>query len=110
MTRCQCPATSLTSVRFADGLVMVRCSAHEQQAWLVDGQPAEKHQVLPALKDLFVDRRGERSTSRRTASKQRVVRLPETTPYEAVPADADDSARLTALLHARGLSGTWAVS
>lgn len=107
MTRCHCAAASLTSLRFADGLVLLRCAAHEQQTWFVDGRPAERHEVLPALRELFEDRRGERSTGRTPAARPRVVRLPEAAPVEA---DTDDGARLTALLHARGLSGTWVVA
>lgn len=105
MTTCACPATSLASLRFADGLVLLRCSAHEQQTWYVDGRPAERHEVLPVLKELFVDRRGERA-GRRAPARQ-VVQLPEAAP--AVPEKADN-ARLTALLQARGLSGTWVVA
>lgn len=108
MTTCACPATSLASLRFADGLVMLRCASHELQTWYVDGRPAERHEVLPALKDLFVDRRGERRST--PAPARRVVRLSEPVAYDAGPADTDDSARLTALLQARGLSGTWAVA
>ncbi len=105
MPNCACPAASLTSLRFADGLVLLRCAAHEQQAWYVDGRPAERHEVLPALKGLFVDRRGERAG--RGAPARRVVQLPEAAP--ALPEDVD-SARLTALLRARGLPGDWAVA
>jgi len=110
MTSCACPAASLASLRFTDGLVMLRCASHEQQAWFVDGRPAERDQVLPALKELFVDRRGERRTSRVTAARPRVLRMQEPVAYDAVSPEADDSARLTALLHARGMSGTWAVA
>ena len=110
MTSCVCPATSLASLRFADGLVMLRCASHEQQTWFVDGRPAERDQVLPALKELFVDRRGERRTSRVTAARPRVLRMQEPVAYDAVSPEADDGARLTALLHARGMSGTWAVA
>ncbi|MCW2679893.1 MAG: hypothetical protein JWM62_1294 [Frankiales bacterium] len=111
MTSCACPAASLTSLRFADGLVMLRCAAHEQQAWFVDGRAAERHEVLPALRDLFVDRRrGERSAGRVRPARPRVLQMQEPAPHEVVPVEADDSERLTALLRARGLSGSWAVA
>lgn len=106
MTSCACPAASLASLRFADGLVLLRCSSHESQTWFVDGRPAERDEVLPALKELFAERRGERSPSPRTTPPARVIRM--TAPV--LPADGDDSTRLTALLHARGLSGSWAVA
>ena len=107
MTSCACPASTLTSLRFADGLVMLRCGAHEQQAWFVDGRQAEQHEVLPALRDLFTVRRGERRESLRPAPRPRVVQLQEP---EAPVLEGDDSERLTALLRARGLSGSWAVA
>lgn len=109
MNSCACPAASLVSLRFAEGLVLLRCTAHEQQTWYVDGQPAERPEVLPALKDLFLGCRGERRTGRRTTLRPRVRRLHEPVAYDATP-DAGDDERLTALLHSRGLSGTWAVA
>lgn len=110
MSRCACPAASLTSLQFADGVVMLRCGAHEHQEWFIDGRPAQRHEVLPALKDVFVGRRGERSSSRRHAVRRSVVRQPQPTSYEQVPTGAAATEQLNALLRARGLSGTWSVS
>ena len=108
MTSCPCPPASLTSVCFAEGVVLVRCSAHEQQSWFVDGQEVARTEALTALKDLVVARRGERRTAA-TSRRPKVIRMQEPVAYD-VPAEADDAERLTALLRARGLSGTWAVA
>ena len=107
MTGCPCPAGSLAQVSFADGVVMLRCAAHEMQRWCLNGHPVERDVALGMLKDLFLARRGERSG---TPPRPRVLRLPAAPSYDLPSPEAEDGARLTALLHARGLSGTWAVA
>ncbi len=109
MAPCSCPPAALTCVRFADGVVMVRCGVHEQQSWSVDGRPAGRDDALAALKGVFVERRGERRTGRAPSPRPQVIRMTEPVAYDVAP-EAGDDARLTALLRARGLSGTWAVA
>lgn len=102
MTSCSCPDSALTSLTFADGIVLVRCRVHEHQTWVVEGQPMATDAALPALKDLFVEQRGKGGRAR-TVPRKAPVRAPREVPAAAV----DD--RLTELLNARGLPGSWKV-
>ena len=103
MTRCACPASTLTSVAFASGVAMQRCPSHELQSWTVDGRPTDARTARRLLQALFVESRGQRRSgapaSRRT--------IPPAQP--AAPARHSDE-DLTALLNARGLPGTWSVA
>ena len=103
MSTCACPRATLTSLTFADGIVLVRCRAHEQQTWVVDGRPMTAAAALPVLKDLFVEQRGK---GRRPRSVRR--KPPAAPPREAMPDTVVDE-RLTALLNARGVPGSWKV-
>ena len=105
MSTCHCSPDTLARVTFDNGTVLLRCPAHEAQRWLVDGRPVDSSRALAALRELFVQERGSRV--RRTAPPARVIQL-------APPPDGHevrvDDATLNALLHARGLSGSWAVA
>jgi hypothetical protein len=112
MNSCACPASSLTSVAFAHGVVMQRCRSHELQSWTVNGRRTDAGTVRGLLKDLFIETRGQRrSTS--PIQAQKVVHL-DVPSYEStssdVALDAGADERLTALLRSRGLQGSWAVA
>lgn len=113
MSSCSCPRTALTAVTFDNGAVLLRCLAHEQQRWLVEGREVSISEALGRLRDAFVAGRSRRPAVGAPGSKE--VRMPDTPavdPCAQAPqatgrgVDAD----LTALLHARGLSGSWAVA
>lgn len=115
MCSCSCPRTALAAVTFDNGAVLLRCPSHEQQRWLVEDQEVSTTDALALLRDSFVagrTRRPEPGTSR-----HKIVRMPETPagavdPYPGTPqlSGDDASADLTALLNARGLTGSWAVA
>lgn len=102
MTSCACPPSTLTSLTFAEGIVLVRCRAHDQQAWVVEGRVMETAAALPALKDVFIEQRGKGGRPS-TVRRKPPVRVRREAPVGAV----ED--RLTALLNARGLPGSWTV-
>lgn len=112
MTSCACPTSRLTSVQFTHGVVMQRCQAHELATWTVDGRRADARTVRGRLKDVFVESRGQR----RTAAPARTPRVAQPAvpahPAGAVAAmaQAPDDDLLTALLNARGLTGSWATA
>ena len=111
MSSCSCSPHALSSVTFGNGIVLVRCPAHEAQRWLVDGRPVEVTVALGRLRALFAEHRSRaprEPAPRQAAPQRRVIQLPQPTSAEQ-PVRVDDDA-LTALLHARGLSGTWAVA
>lgn len=105
MTSCACPASSLTAVQFAHGVVMQRCRSHELATWTVNGRRADTRTVRGLLKDLFVESRGQRRDSA-PAHASRVVRRDVPVPVDALAGLQDDDL-LTALLNARGLQGSW---
>ena len=115
MSSCRCPRTALAAVTFDNGAVLVRCPSHEQQRWLVEGREVSSTDALALLRDAFSagrNRRPEPGTRR-----HKVVRMPDTPavavdPYPETPqlSGDDASADLTALLNARGLTGSWAVA
>ena len=117
MSTCACAPDDLRSVAFAHDIVMQWCGRHEVQRWTVDGRQADHADVLPALKDLFVEERG--SGRRRGPAAPKVVRLPGTTSYAPpaaraydLPSDEESTVtdeQLTALLKSRGLQGTWSI-
>jgi hypothetical protein len=108
MSMCPCPPSSLTAVSFDRGLRLLRCGVHEQQGWELDGRPVDRADVLESLRTVFSDRRGQRRAgcvvtpapqpARSAAPAAGVIQLPHT----------DEG--LTALLHARGLTGAWAIA
>ena len=116
MSSCSCSPDALSSVTFGNGTVLVRCPAHEAQHWLVDGRPVEVTVALGRLRALFTEHRSRASREpalrqpalRQAAPRPRVIQLPQPAPAGS-PVRVDDEA-LTALLHARGLSGSWAVA
>lgn len=123
MSLCSCPPDALTSVAFADGTVLLRCGAHERQAWLVDGEPAPRQAALDGLRALFTEQRYQRARRPRRprpAVVDLVVPAPRMVPpavvrldpprVDAHQRDRRDGELLTALLQARGLPGTWAVA
>lgn len=111
MSTCPCSSHALVLVTFDNGTALLRCPAHETQRWLVDGRPADSTEALSALRELFVQERTERRSRRRARTRPRVIRLPEPAPVQQVtPPLGVDDASLTALLQARGLSGTWAIA
>lgn len=108
MSPCTCAVHELTAVRFAQDVVLLRCARHEQQAWTVAGRPASAaraHAVLRAVFDEGRSRRGQR----RTTPRHHVVRLTPAPP-PATTAEATTAEALTALLHARGLEGSWSLA
>jgi hypothetical protein len=114
MDTCSCAPASLTCVTFARGIVMRRCPAHEVQSWTVDGSRTDAATARGLLKDVFVELRGQRVRSSSPAPTPRVLHL-DVPSYDddpstevALPAGADE--RLTALLNARGLQGSWATA
>ena len=113
MSSCSCPRADLTAVTFDGGAVLLRCLAHEQQRWLVDGREVPSSQAMGLLREAFVagrTRRAVRSTPRPTTV--RMPDAPDVDPYPPSPrlTGRDASADLTALLRARGISGSWAVA
>ena len=106
MPSCPCAPADLTRVRIADAVELLRCSAHDLQRWVVDGEPVGREAVLHRLRGVFDDRRGERRSSRLAPPLPAVVRLPE--PAAALAGTADE--QLTALLRARGIEGSWALA
>lgn len=116
MSSCCCPRTALSAVTFDSGAVLLRCHAHEQQRWVVAGREVSSTDALALLRDAFLAGRSRRPEPR-SRRHHKVVQLPDTPavaadPYPATPrlSGADASADLTALLNARGLSGSWAVA
>jgi len=117
MNSCACPASRLTSVAFAHGVVMQRCRSHELQTWTVNGRRTDAGAVRSLLKDLFVETRGQRRSTSPIPAQQ-VITLPAapssaglTSEFSSdVALDAGADERLTALLRSRGLQGSWAVA
>jgi hypothetical protein len=105
----------MTAVTFGDGTALLRCVTHETKRWTVDGVTVDSSEALRALRSLFTDRRGgqrRRSAAPAAApARPKVISL-ERPSYDTTPASrgAGADAQLTALLHARGLQGTWAVA
>lgn len=112
MSSCSCPRTALAAVTFANGAVLLRCPAHEQQRWLVEGHEVSSADALALLRDAFVAGRTRRAEP--GSRRHKVVRMPDTPavdPYPQTPVPTgDDSADLTALLRSRGLTGSWAIA
>lgn len=113
MSSCTCTDATEATVSFHNGTVLLRCAAHERSRWLVDGREVPTAVAVAGLRELFRTERIQRQ--QRKEPRRQVVRLPEprtVEPYEvpAEPAAAPDGALLTALLHAHGVSGTWAVA
>ena len=110
MNSCACPASRLTSVAFAHGVVMQRCRAHETQTWTVNGRPADGRTVRSLLKDLFVETRGLTRTSRPAPAQKVVAPSAQRNAEREEEVTPGLDEQLTALLRARGLQGSWAVS
>lgn len=124
MSTCSCSPSSLATVRFASGLVLVRCATHEQQAWQVEGRTTDRAEALAGLRQLFVDSR--RRTAADAPTRRRAAAAPadltvvgtSTAPESWGSSDDPDagtyptpsSDQLTALLRSRGLQGSWAVA
>jgi hypothetical protein len=113
MSTCGCAPATLTSVAFANGVVLQRCRTHEVQTWTGGDRATSGTAPLPALKDLFVQERGHGKRPAAAARRARVARPAAPRPAAAAPdvrpeAPSDDL--LTALLNARGLSGAWTVA
>ena len=113
MSSCPCPRTALAAVTFDNGAVLLRCPSHEEQRWLVEGREVSTTDALALLRDSFVAGRSRRPQP--GTRRHRIVRMPDTPavdPYPETPqlSGDDASADLTALLNARGLSGSWAVA
>ena len=106
MSTCACPASSLTSVSFAHGVVMQRCGSHELQTWTVNGRRTDGRAVRGLLKDLFVETRGQR----RPAAELPTHQVARSGARTHVAPDATTDERLTALLNARGVQGSWAIA
>jgi hypothetical protein len=110
MSSCTCSPEILATVSFSNGLVLLRCPAHETQQWLLDGEPVDRSEAFAGLRARFVEQRVEHGT-RPARRRARVIRLPEPVVHpEPVLSGRVDDESLTALLHARGLTGTWAVA
>lgn len=114
MSMCPCPPSSLPAVSFDRGLRLLRCGLHEQQSWELDGRPLERADVLDSLRVVFASRRGQR----RDEGAATPAPVPATAPPAAwrevravirLPVPQTDES-LTALLHARGVSGAWAIA
>lgn len=107
MTSCSCP--DRTSVAFSTGAELLRCSAHDSRTWLVDGEPVAPSVAVATLRAGFQQLRDgsarQGKASRTSGVPPRVVTLPPDSP-PVVPS----AAALTALLHARGLKGSWATT
>lgn len=103
MTPCACAPTALTCVRFGDGVVLLRCAAHDVHGWFVDGSAVPRATALALLKDAF-GTVGPAAPA--PVRRPRAVRRPR----PAVDPRAGVDEQLTALLHARGLQGSWAVA
>ena len=111
MSTCACAPSSRTSVAFAHGIVLQRCSAHELQTWTQDGRATDAPTVRRLLKDLFVETRGTRSTPPRARPAVLPLGLPaQSRPSSDVALDAGTDEALTALLRSRGLQGSWSVA
>lgn len=111
MSSCSCSPDALSSVTFGNDTVLVRCAAHEAQRWLVEGRPVEVMVALGRLRALFTEQRSRAPRQQPAARPQpaqrpRVIQLPQA---DDLPVRVDDDA-LTALLHSRGLTGSWAVA
>lgn len=111
MSSCCCSAASLTSVAFDGGMVLQRCGTHEAQRWTLDGREVARTEALHRLRTVFTSARGQRPGESGPAAPRvrpsRRVRAPQ---LVTLPADAPTDERLTALLRARGLQGSWAVA
>ncbi|MCW2679889.1 MAG: hypothetical protein JWM62_1290 [Frankiales bacterium] len=111
MSTCVCAPAHLTSVAFPHGIVMQRCQRHELQMWTKDGRPTDTGTVRTLLKDLFVEKRGTRSTSPIARPAPARMHLPvQSHDRSDVALDAGADEALTALLRSRGLQGSWAVA
>ena len=113
MSSCCCPRAALAAVTFDNGAVLLRCTAHEQQRWLVEGREVATSEALGLLRDAFTAGRSRRPEP--PTRRHRVVRMPDTAavdpyPQAPVPTGRGADADLTALLNARGLTGSWAVA
>ena len=112
MTSCGCARPALTSLTFGPGIVLLRCSAHEAQSWVVDGREAATADALASLRTVFVERRGQRQPTGATGShpRRRRTDVPAQPARPEVVDLADPDARLTALLQSRGIAGSWTVA
>ena len=119
MSTCACSPADMTAVTFGDGTALLRCLAHETQRWTVDGVPVDSTEALRALRSLFTERRdGQRRRPSAPAAarpaapaRPKVISLNRPS-YDTTPVSlgAGADAQLTALRHARGLQGSWAVA
>ena len=125
MPSCGCARPALTSLTFGPGILLLRCAAHEDQSWVVDGVETESVDALASLRGVFVERRGHRQPATTTAHPQRrrtdvpvqpaarpaartTSSTAATAPRQSSPVPTD--AQLTAALRARGLTGSWSVA
>lgn len=113
MAMCPCPPSSLAAVSFDRGLRLLRCGVHEQQSWEIDGRPLERADVLHNLRVVFASRRGQRRDEGAARPAPALAPAPsarqEAQAVIQLPVLQTDET-LTALLHARGLSGAWAIA
>lgn len=118
MSPCACISTDMTPIVFANGTVLLRCLSHDTHRWSVGGATVDTAHALRALGELFGEHRdANRRTApvpaaRTAAAAPRNVIALERTAHRAAAAVLGDGAdaELTALLHARGLNGSWAVA
>lgn len=118
MPLCGCATATLTALTFERGLALLRCGAHEEQVWTVHGEPVPVVDAHARLRAAFA---GNRSQTRRTGSRAcggRVLNLLGQRPPAREPRPAAVNVRsmlgaderLTALLNAQGLQGSWSVA
>lgn len=123
MEMCACPTASLTAVTFEQGIVLQRCSAHDTQTWVVEGEATDRAEVLENLRSVFLERREQRRRAATPTQSRPDDVISLTTPGRPVrpasappvvhvqlPPGATSDEQLTALLQARGLPGAWAIA
>jgi hypothetical protein len=114
MNACRCGAGPQSSITFDGSVEMLRCRLCGATSWLLDGQEVAHETAHAALRGTFVSTRRQAPVAR-TPRPPRVVDLrePASAPPPPVVVSAptqDVDGALAALLKAKGISGSWAVS
>lgn len=112
MNGCHCGAGPLSSITFDGAVEMLRCKLCGATSWTLEGQPVEHVTAHAALRGTFISQRRQVQTARAPRPPRVLdLREPVAAPAAAtVTPSGDVEGALAALLRAKGVTGSWAVS